>query len=272
MNGWLEALNGCVGRGEACVIVTVASVRGHAPRAAGAKMIVSGQNVRGSVGGGNLEEVAIRKARKMLEARTPQAETLELSLTERAPAEFGMQCCGGEVTLLLEPVQPELTQIALFGMGHVGIALARILSRLPFELLLCDSRPEMLEAARLAELSSSANIRSFSFEHPSPEFVFAELRSGAFVLILTHDHREDIGILETALHRPDLAYVGLIGSSAKWSRFQVQLQARGFTASDFARVTTPIGVSGVRGKHPEVIAVAAAAQILSRVGIPESGS
>jgi xanthine dehydrogenase accessory factor len=199
-------------------------------------------------------------------------DRLELSLTERAPAEFGVQCCGGEVTLLLEPVQPELTQIALFGMGHVGIALARILSRLPFELLLCDSRPEMLEASRLAELSSAANVRTFSFDHPSPEFVFAELRAGAFVFILTHDHREDIGILETALHRPDLAYVGLIGSSAKWSRFQVQLRARGFTDSDFARVTTPIGVAGVRGKHPEVIAVAAAAQILERVSLPESGA
>jgi xanthine dehydrogenase accessory factor len=266
MNGWLEALNACVTRGEACVIVTVASVRGHAPRAPGAKMIVSSKTISGSVGGGNLEEVA------MLEARTQTAETLELSLTERAPAEFGVQCCGGEVTILLEPVQPELTQIALFGMGHVGIALARILSRLPFELLLCDSRPEMLEASRLAELSSAANVRTFSFDHPSPEFVFAELRAGAFVFILTHDHREDIGILETALHRPDLAYVGLIGSSAKWSRFQVQLQARGFTDADFARVTTPIGVTGVRGKHPEVIAVAVAAQILERVSIPELGS
>jgi xanthine dehydrogenase accessory factor len=269
---WIEALNACVRRGEACVIVTVASVRGHAPRAPGAKMIVSGQAVFGSVGGGNLEEVAIRKARTMLEARTQAAETLELSLTERAPAEFGVQCCGGEVGLLLEPVQPALTQIALFGMGHVGLALARILSRLPFELLLCDSRPEMLEAARLAQLSSAANVRSFSFEHPSPEFVFAELRAGAFIFILTHDHREDITILETALHRPDLAYVGLIGSSAKWSRFQVQLRARGFTDTDFARVTTPIGVAGVHGKHPEVIAVAAAAQVLERVSVPDSAS
>jgi xanthine dehydrogenase accessory factor len=272
MNGWLEALNGCMGRGEACVIVTVASVRGHAPRAAGAKMIVSSQTISGSVGGGNLEEVAIRKSRTMLEARTQTAETLELTLTERAPAEFGVQCCGGEVTLLLEPVQPELTQIALFGMGHVGLALARILCRLPFELLLCDSRPEMLEPTRIAELSSAANVRTFSFDHPSPEFVFAELRAGAFVFILTHDHREDITILETALHRPDLAYVGLIGSSAKWSRFQVQLQARGFTNADFARVTTPIGVAGVRGKHPEVIAIAAAAQILERVKILDSSS
>jgi xanthine dehydrogenase accessory factor len=272
MNGWLGTLNACIGRGEACVIVTVARVRGHAPRAPGAKMIVSSNLISGSVGGGNLEEVAIRTARTMLETRTHTAEILELSLTERAPAEFGMQCCGGEVTLLLEPLQPELTQIALFGLGHVGLALARILSHLPFELLLCDSRPEMLETARLAELSSTAHIRTFSFDHPSPEFVFAELHAGAFVLILTHDHREDIGILETALHRPDLAYVGLIGSSSKWSRFQVQLRTRGFSDTDFARVTTPIGVAGVRGKHPEVIAVATAAQILERVHLPESGS
>ncbi len=82
------------------------------------------------------------------------------------------------------------------------------------------------------------------------------------MLILTHDHRQDIAILETALHRPDLGFIGLIGSSAKWSTFKHQLEARGFTHADFLRVTTPIGVPGVRGKEPEVIAIEVAAQVL----------
>ncbi len=267
---WLEVLRDFGQRGEPCVIVTVASVRGHSPRSAGAKMIVSRETVFGSVGGGNLEAVAVKKARRMLENGARVPEFLEVTLTEKAEAEFGVQCCGGEVKLLLEPIIPERSQVAIFGVGHVGLALARILSALPLEILLSDSRSDMLESTRFTGFSSVAQIRTFNFAHPSPEFVMTELKPGAFVLILTHDHSEDITILETALHRPDLKYIGLIGSSAKWTRFQTQLKARGFTDADLARVTTPIGVAGIRGKQPEVIAIAVAAQLLTMLEFVES--
>jgi xanthine dehydrogenase accessory factor len=267
---WLKALNVLQERGESCVIVTIASVRGHSPRLAGAKMIVARETVFGSVGGGNLEAVAVKKSRAMLENNARVPEFLEVTLTEKAEAEFGVQCCGGEVKLLLEPMIPERSQVAIFGVGHVGLALTRILSALPLEILLSDSRSEMLESTRFTGFLSAAQIRTFSYPHPSPEFVMSELKPGAFVLILTHDHSEDIAILETALHRPDLKYIGLIGSSAKWTRFQTQLKARGFTDADLARVTTPIGVAGIRGKQPEVIAIAVAAQLLTMLEFVES--
>lgn len=269
---WLRALSTLQERGEPCVMVTVASVRGHSPRSAGAKMIVARDAVFGSVGGGNLEAVAVKKSREMLISGARVPEYLEVTLTKKAQAEFGVQCCGGEVKLLLEPMIPERSQIAIFGMGHVGLALTRILSALPLEILLSDSRSDMLESTRFTGFSSIAQIRTFSYPHPSPEFVMSELKAGAFVLILTHDHSQDITILETALHRPDLKYIGLIGSSAKWTRFQTQLKARGFTDADLARVTTPIGVAGIRGKQPEVIAIAVAAQLLTMLEFVESSS
>ncbi len=256
---WLEALQTSIARAEPCVLVTVITVRGHAPRDAGAKMLVQAAQIVGSVGGGNLEEIAVRKARALLEASAFAPETMTVTLGSQ-PGEHGVQCCGGEVTLLLEPFTKSRPQIAIFGVGHVGLALARVLSRLEVELLLYDSRAEMIDSTRFEDCSSTATRRAFHYPHPAPEFVFTELREGAIVLILTHDHREDIAILETALHRPDLRFIGLIGSNAKWNTFKHQLQARGFT--DFSKVTTPIGVSGVRGKEPEVIAIAVAAQVL----------
>ncbi len=233
-------------------------------------MIVARDSVFGSVGGGNLEAVAVKKARVMLENGARVPEVLEVLLTEKAQAEFGVQCCGGEVVLLFEPMIPERSQVAIFGVGHVGLALTKILSALPLELLLSDSRSEMLEANRFTEFSGVAQIRTFRYPHPSPEFVMNELKPGGFVLILTHDHREDLTILETALHRADLKYIGLIGSSAKWTRFQAQLKARGFTDVDLARVTTPIGVAGIRGKQPEVIAIAVGAQLLTMLEFVEN--
>ena len=88
------------------VLVTVAAVRGHAPREAGAKMVVGQRQCWGTIGGGNLEASAVRRARELLASQAREPETETTSLTERAPARHGVQCCGGEVTLLLRAAAP----------------------------------------------------------------------------------------------------------------------------------------------------------------------
>ena len=268
---WLEAATELSAGGASFVIVTVVIVRGHAPRGPGAKMIVASDRVSGSVGGGNLEQTAIERAREMLNARTKTPELLTASLTERAGGTHGVQCCGGEVTLMLEPIQTARPQVAIFGAGHVGIALARALSSLPLEIVLIDSRSEMLETTRLKSMDSVANLQT---RHETVlyglESVFAAIHPGASLLVMTHDHLEDMAILQAALKRTDLAYIGLIGSTAKWSNFTGQLRAKGFTEADLNRVTTPIGIDGVRGKRPEVIAIAVAAQLLMHLELPEA--
>ncbi|WP_178087793.1 XdhC family protein, partial [Methylacidimicrobium cyclopophantes] len=95
-----------------------------------------------------------------------------------------------------------------------------------------------------------------------PERVVGELARGAHLVIATHDHAEDLAILEAALARSDLGFVGLIGSSVKWAHFQKKLRGDGVSESALRRVTTPIGISGIRGKDPAVIAIATAAQLL----------
>ncbi len=258
---WLEALEDCLQRGEACVLVTISVVRGHAPRAAGAKMLIAKEKSVGSVGGGNLEAAVVQKAMLILEQALTEPISMVVNLGQQA-GEFGMQCCGGEVTILLEPFVKPRPQVAIFGVGHVGFALAKILSNLEIELLLYDTRAEMLTSTRFKDCSSQAIRRVFHYQNPSPEFVFLELRPEATVLIMTHDHSQDISILEVALNRSDTSFIGLIGSSIKWQNFQQALEKRGFNSTDFARVTTPIGVAGIQGKAPEIIAISVAAQLL----------
>ncbi|MEE8616726.1 MAG: XdhC family protein, partial [Roseateles sp.] len=78
---------------------------------------------------------------------------------------------------------------------------------------------------------------------------------------------EDFEIIAACLRRQrergDLGFIGMIGSRSKWASFRQRLEARGFTADDLARVTCPIGLPGVAGKQPAVIAVAVLAQILA---------
>jgi xanthine dehydrogenase accessory factor len=257
---WLAAVEGLRARRVSGVIVTLAAVRGHSPRNGGAKMVVSADDIWGTVGGGNLEATAVRQARTMIRNHSPEPSLVKLALDDKAPADFGIQCCGGEVTMLLEPV-PVVPSVAIFGMGHVGAELARILSRHDLELFMIDSRADMLTDDRLAGLADgSARLQ---VRHAAvPESVFPDLPPGTHVMIMTHDHAEDIALCDYALRHPELAFIGLIGSEMKWARFRRRLTAEGHSAQDLERITTPIGIPGIRAKEPAAIAVSAAAGLL----------
>lgn len=258
--GWLQAVQTLSERGEAGVLVTVAAVRGHAPREAGAKMVVGARESWESVGGGNLEQTALERARALIGCGASTPELLTLRLTDRAMGEHGRQCCGGEVTLLLEPLRTVRPHLAIFGVGHVGLALARLLVTLPVNLHLIDSRAAQLAPERLMGLGEPA-ARLHVHHAPIPEMVLAELPPGTHLVILTHDHAEDAALCDAALRRPELGFIGLIGSEVKWARFRGQLRALGHTEEALSRVTTPIGLPGIRGKSPPVIALSVAAQL-----------
>ena len=258
---WLEALQTLNHSQTPVVMVTLIGVRGHAPRELGAKMLVTAEATFDTIGGGNLEAVATEIARGMLQTRTVIQQRQVLQLTHEQSL-FGVQCCGGEVELLLEPVQTTRATIAIFGMGHVGLALAKVLSILPINLWLIDARAEMLTALRLESLrtgQASIIVR----EVPVLDGVVADLPPNSHVVMMTHDHSEDLYVLKAALAREStLGYLGLIGSATKWQRFSHKLRQAGF--NNLARVTTPIGLASLN-KTPEAIAISVAAQLVQQL-------
>ncbi|GAA1641848.1 xanthine dehydrogenase accessory protein XdhC [Georgenia ruanii] len=256
---WLAALEHLREQGRSGVLVTVTTVRGHAPRDAGAKMVVAADGTWDSIGGGNLEATAIDRARAMLRDGAEAPETLLLPLNEHVANRHGQQCCGGEVTVLLEPLRAWPT-VAVFGVGHVGHELARILSRLPLDLHLVDSRPGQLADDALADVRGG-RARVHVHPAPAPEAVLRTLPAGAHVLIMSHDHAEDFVLCDAALRRGDLE-VGLIGSRAKWARFRHRLRGEGHADAAVDRIVCPIGLPGLGGKDPAVIAVSVAARLL----------
>ncbi len=266
---WVRAVAHLRRERRAGVLVTVAASRGHAPREAGAKMVVADDQVWGTVGGGNLEATATARARALLGQRAPEPELMTLALSDRAPSQHGLQCCGGEVTLLLEPLAVPAA-VAVFGVGHVGLELARILARHDLDLHLVDSRAAQTAPERLAVLADArAHVRVHAVGRSGPalpEMVLDDLPAGAHVLIMTHDHGEDAALCDAALRRDDLASIGLVGSSAKWTRFRARLAEVGHGPAALARITTPIGLpagAGPAGKDPAVIAVSVAAALLT---------
>jgi xanthine dehydrogenase accessory factor len=253
---------------EPAVLVSVYSTQGSAPREAGTWMAVFGERVLGTIGGGHIEHEAIALARAAL-AGAPLPATRRFAL---GPS-LG-QCCGGVMHLGFERVEAAAADavvarlaaehdarrmpVALFGGGHVGRAIVRALEPLPVRVHWVDSRDEIFPEALPAHVVA---------EHSAPvEAAVRDIAPGSRVLIMSFSHAEDLEIVAACLRRlherDDLPFVGLIGSKSKWATFRHRLEARGFAADAIARITCPIGVPGVRGKEPEVIATAVAAQLM----------
>ena len=255
-------------------LVTVESTQGSVPRECGAWMaLFAGEpEPLGTIGGGHLELQAMQEARERLADHLAGRPARPAVLRQALGPSLG-QCCGGVVHLRFECVgaadalalrqrlAPRLQPVALFGGGHVGQALARTLAPLPFALHWIDSRdgvfPTQVDADTLCE-------------HSDPvQAAVPTLAPQSMVLIMSFSHAEDLDIVAACLlrqrERGDLPFIGLIGSRTKWATFRHRLAARGFSDAELAHVTCPIGVPGITGKEPEVIAVAVAVQLLQRL-------
>ncbi|WP_411885386.1 xanthine dehydrogenase accessory protein XdhC [Polaromonas sp. YR568] len=253
------------------VLVQVDQTQGSVPREAGTWMAVFADALVGTIGGGHLEFDAIARARASLEKNEVTEPPLRVAL---GPS-LG-QCCGGVVQLRFERVGAadaealalrlgarQLAPVALFGGGHVGHALAQVLAPLPFAVSWIDSRDGVFPASVPPRVVC---------EHSEPvQAAVPGLAPQSRVLIMSFSHAEDLDVLAACLKRQrergDLPYIGLIGSKTKWATFRHRLEARGFTADELAHVTCPIGVPGISGKEPEVIAVAVAAQLLQSIDV-----
>jgi xanthine dehydrogenase accessory factor len=247
------------------VLVSVTRTQGSAPREAGAWMAVFAQELTGTIGGGQLEAKAIDHARTLL-----HDPTLAAGVHRHALGPSLGQCCGGAVEVSFERIdrghihalrqrlQEDLPPVALFGGGHVGHAIVRLLMTLPYSIFWIDSRDQVFAP----DLPSRVHC-----EHSQPvQAAVDDLPPGSKVLIMSFSHAEDLDVVSRCLMRlrrsDDLPFVGLIGSATKWAVFRRRLLARGFTEAELTRITCPIGLPGLTGKEPAVIAVAVAAQLL----------
>lgn len=297
----LSSLDKCVAAHGAVVRVLVSGTKGSAPRDTGATMLVWQGGQSGTIGGGALEHQASVQAREMLTGATRVAH-----LTQPLGPGLG-QCCGGNVTLVLErfeaeslpaekthifaravdadasadipalmqrridaandaPITPILTAgwlaesikqaptpVWIYGAGHVGRALARILAPLNgYDITLIDT-----EAARLPK-HLPENVT------PLVASTMADLvkhaPNNAHHYIMTMDHGFDLEICHRLLNR-SFGFAGLIGSKTKWARFQSRLEKLGHRRGEISRITCPIGDPAL-GKEPQTIAVGIAHGLL----------
>lgn len=253
------------------VRVRVAKVLGSTPRDTDAEIFVSSDRLHGTIGGGQLELRAIDHARHMLGTCTP-ADRMAVALGP----EIG-QCCGGHVELMFETLTDAMRDgvlaqhlaekaaqpdVHIFGAGHVGRALAGFFAQLPVRAALIDSRPE-----ELAQSNAEVEHRLSAI----PEADIRNAPAGSAFIILTHDHALDFILTSEALARGDAAYVGLIGSKTKRTRFERFHRAQPTRFGTNALVC-PIGAAGSGDKRPEVIAAFVTAEVMAALAQKRSFS
>lgn len=299
MTGWLDWLG--AGQ-EPMALVSVLATEGSAPRGAGTRMVVTAGGQQGTIGGGTLEFRAVEQARAILGqpagswrvqdyplgpllgqccggrvrllvehvdparldwlADAGEGGTLQTRLCEtHVERSLGGEPCPSPLSArgerpgvgatFTETLGLDRRPLYLFGAGHVGQAIARHAASLPFRLAWFDTRPAFAAVAGVTLMGEEAIAHCV-----------AEAPMDSAILILTHDHALDYRLTRAALSRSPVAFTGLIGSATKRARFLSRLERDGVTAEARRHLTCPIGVEGVVGKEPEVIAIATLAQLL----------
>ncbi len=247
---WSAAIQHCQQNGSGYVIATIINTQGSTPRDGGSKMVITTNATYDTIGGGQLEFLLVQQARELL----AQNKTCQILKPVPLAAEAA-QCCGGNVTVMLEAFAACTWQIALFGAGHVCQALVTILAGLPCQVRVIDNRPELMTG------NLPANCR-YEF-YADPTEAIAQLPDDTWVIIFTHDHALDFSLCGTLLRDQRWAYAGMIGSQTKALRFRKRLTDAGFAAQAIEKIHSPIGLPEVKGKLPMEVAVSITAQLQS---------
>lgn len=245
------------------ISVIVTRVKGSAPRGVGTVMRVFADRIEGSIGGGALEWEAMRIARSMAAASTPD--------TERSfplGPDLG-QCCGGSVTLRFTregglDAPKNAAPLWIWGAGHVGRALAQIMAPLADrDITLIDISADRLPTPLPDGVSPLVATDPLRVVQRSP--------NTADHVIVTYSHDLDLNLCDALLRR-ETGSIGLIGSTTKWARFRSRLGAMGHKAEAIDQITCPIGDPSL-GKHPQAIAIGVAGRLISAAaqGAPKEG-
>lgn len=249
--------------GVPAILVEIASVKGSAPRDGDAAMAVSEHAMAGTIGGGQLEWIALGEARQRLRLGEPGSD-LDIPLGP----EIG-QCCGGRVVLRFSIIDATIAErlraqaerqragephVLIFGAGHTGRALARAFESLPCRAFLVDTRAECFAGYR---------SRVEALHVAMPEAAVRDAPPASAFVTMTHSHDLDFLITAEALSRRDAAYCGMIGSATKRAVFLNWLDENGYGRAIAEGLVCPIGGGAVRDKRPEVIAALTAAEILT---------
>jgi len=244
----IERIPELIAQNKTVALVTVTSAGGSTPAEVGKEMLVdSSGNIGGTIGGGNLEYIAVKKAQESLERNASESFHFDLK------KDLGMEC-GGAVDIFIKVYSPAI-QLVLVGAGHVGQVVYKFADALGYDVVVIDDREEV------ASREHYPNARKIIVGDIGEESEKLEISpSTAYVVIATHGHKCD----EVALYhmiQKNPKYIGVIGSRNKVAVMMAHLKEQGIPQEKLDAVYSPIGIA-LGGGQPAEIAVSIISEIL----------
>lgn len=248
----LQAAVSALQSGQRAALLTIVRSHGSTPRHSGAKMLLQEDGAQmGTIGGGTLEESALRDAQQALIEGQSRLTTYELS----GKTEQSVGLCGGAVEVSIEVLMPA-AQLVIIGAGHIAQPLAAMAGMTGMDVIIVDDRPDWATHERFPQAKQIHVVnydRSSETLAPLP----LEITSSTAVVVATWGWDEPA--LRQILATPAF-YIGLIGSKRKLALLADSLQAHGVDLELFKRVHAPIGLD-LGGETPGEIALSVMAEI-----------
>jgi xanthine dehydrogenase accessory factor len=236
------------------VFCTVVEKKGHGPRDAGAKMIITEDGkTLGTIGGGDLERSLVGECLKALREHKSKKVTFNLSQEPRDGVVGTGMICGGELTVLADVMVPA-ARLVIVGTGHVALPLAKLASLAGFKVVVVDDERRLFtkEAFPMAEQFIGGDYRVV--------LGGLELGSGDFAVVAHGEPEHDYMAVKKLLEK-NPEYVGLLGSSKKAAILRQRLKAEGFADVQLKALRVPVGLD-IGAETPEEIGISILAQII----------
>ncbi len=163
----------------------------------------------------------------------------------------------GSHSWFVEPLKSPAKPLYIYGAGHVGRAIVKIVEDLNFGLSWVDTHEDRFPQSLSPKISRLVSV--------DPPDIAALAPSGAYHLVLTYSHQIDFELCKALLVNNRFGYLGLIGSKTKRARFVKRLGEGGIAPQALSQLTCPIGIGDIKDKQPASIAVSVAAQLLQKL-------
>ncbi len=238
--------------GRRGALATIVNVRGSIPSFETAKMLVRDDgSISGTIGGGCVEAEVWQAAREVMESEKPR--TLSFNLNNNPKYDTGL-VCGGTLEVFIEPVLP-VSQLYLFGAGHVALNVYKVARVAGFEVSVVDDRESYANRDRFPE---ACEIHAEEFEKAMAALAPGE---SSFIVIVTRGHRDDMRVLRWAVGT-SARFIGMIGSKRKVISIYKELEKEGIAREQLERVHAPVGLE-IGAVTPEEIAVSIVAEMIA---------
>ena len=238
--------------GRKGAVATITNVRGSIPSFQTAKMLVRDDgSIVGTIGGGCVEADVWQAAREVMEEERPRS--LTFNLNNNPTFDTGL-VCGGTLEVFIEPILP-VAELFIFGAGHVALNLYKVATLAGFNISVVDDRTAYANRERFPE---ARQVVAEDFDKALDKL---EIPEGAFIVIVTRGHRDDMRVLQWAVDQP-ARYLGMIGSRRKVLTIYKELESQGIAASKFENIHAPVGLE-IGAVTPEEIAVAIVAEMIA---------